>query len=65
MSETADPKTRYIACGDVVPGCKFIAHATTDAELLSKVVAHAAKDHGIAEVSPELAAKVTAAIKTG
>jgi predicted small metal-binding protein len=31
---------------------------------LKAVVAHAAHDHGITEVTPELAAKVKAAIKS-
>ena len=58
-------KPKYIACGDVVPGCDFTASASTEEELLSKVVAHAAHHHGVTEVTPELAAKVKAAIKTG
>lgn len=33
-------------------------------KLLQKVVAHAAHDHGVTEVTPELAAKVKAAIKS-
>jgi hypothetical protein len=33
-------------------------------KLLRKVVAHAAHDHGVTEVTPELAAKVKAAIKS-
>jgi predicted small metal-binding protein len=56
--------TKKIACGDVVPGCTFTATAATEEELLKKVVAHAAHDHGVKEVSPELAARVKAAIKT-
>ena len=36
----------------------------TEEELLTKVAAHAAHDHGVAEVTPELAAKVKAAIKS-
>jgi predicted small metal-binding protein len=31
---------------------------------MKRVVAHAAHDHGITEVTPELAAKVKAAIKS-
>jgi len=56
--------TRRIACGDVVAGCGFTASASTDEELIEKVVAHAAHDHGVKEVTPELAAKVKAAIKS-
>ena len=62
MSEHDSPKLKRIACGDVVPGCTFTASAPTEDELVKKVVAHAAHDHGITEVTPELAAKVKAAI---
>ena len=59
--ETA--KSKYIACAEIVPDCTFTASAATEEELLKQVVEHAAHDHGITEVTPELAAKVKAAIK--
>ncbi len=46
---------KRIACNDVVPGCTFTATATSEEELLKKVVAHASQDHGITDVTPELA----------
>jgi predicted small metal-binding protein len=46
-----------------VPDCPFEASATTEEELLKMVAAHAAHAHGITEVTPELAAKVQAAIQ--
>ena len=55
---------KHIACNDVVPGCSFTASAPSEEELMKKVAAHAAHEHGIADVPPELAAKVKAAIKT-
>ncbi len=55
---------KHIACGDVVEGCGFTAQGGTDEELLAAVKAHAAEDHGVTEVTPELAAKVKAAIRT-
>ena len=55
-------KLKYIACAAIVPDCPFTATAATEEELLTKVAAHAAHDHGITEVTPELAAKVKAAI---
>jgi predicted small metal-binding protein len=64
MSASEDTHAKYIACAEIVPECGFTASAATEEELLKKVVAHAAHDHGITEVTPELAAKVTAAIKT-
>jgi predicted small metal-binding protein len=63
MTPHESSKTRHIACGDVVPGCDFKASAPTEEELLEKVVTHAAQHHGVMEVTPELTAKVKAAIK--
>jgi predicted small metal-binding protein len=54
----------HIACNEVVPGCGFTASADTEEELTDKVAAHAAQDHGVVpEVTPELAAKVKAAMR--
>ena len=53
---------KHIACNDVVKGCGFTASAATEQELVEKVKAHAAKEHGVKEVTPDLAAKVKAAI---
>ena len=54
---------QHIACGDVVQGCEFTAEAPTEEELLAAVKAHAAADHGVKEITPELAAEVRAAIR--
>jgi predicted small metal-binding protein len=56
--------TKHIACNDVVGRCAFEASAATEEELLKQVTAHAAKDHGLTEVTPELATKVKAAIQS-
>jgi predicted small metal-binding protein len=55
--------TKHIACGEIVEGCPFTADAATEAELIEQVKAHAAHDHGIGEITPELAARVMAAIQ--
>jgi len=57
-------KAKYIACAEIVPDCPFTASAETEEELLQRVAHHAAHDHGITEVTPELAVKVKAAIKS-
>jgi len=54
---------KRIACNDVVPGCTFTATAVSEEELLKKVTAHALHDHGVIDVTPELAAKVKSAIR--
>lgn len=60
----APEATKHIACAHIVPDCPFTATAATEEELMQKVAAHAAHDHGVTEVTPELAAKVKAAIQT-
>ena len=64
MSAPETSNEKYIACAAIVPDCPFTATAATEEELLKSVAAHAAHDHGITEVSPELAAKVKASIKS-
>lgn len=57
-------ESKHIACASIVPDCPFTASAATEEELIRKVAAHAAHDHKIMEMTPELAAKVKAAIKS-
>jgi predicted small metal-binding protein len=53
---------KTFACGDVVPGCTARFTAADESAVLGLVGAHAAADHALATVSPELAAAVRAAI---
>jgi predicted small metal-binding protein len=46
-----------------MPGCSFVAEGQDVAEVLAKGAEHAKKDHGIASIPADLAAKVQAAIK--
>ena len=55
--------SKQIACNDLVAGCSFAAQAETEGELIEQVKTHAAEAHGVTEITPELAAKVKAAIK--
>ena len=64
MPAPGNSTDKYIACAALVPDCPFEATAQTEDELLEMVAAHAAHTHGITEVTPELAAKVKAAIKS-
>lgn len=57
-----EQKLKRIACADVVPECTFTASAANEEELLKQVAEHAAQEHGVKEITPELAAKVKAAI---
>ncbi len=53
-----------LACGDVVEGCATSLEAGSEEELMARVADHARDEHGVTEVSPELAAQVKGAIKT-
>ena len=64
MPATETDKAKYIACAEIMPGCSFTAAAATEEELMQKVAVHAANTHGISEFTPELTAKVKAAIKS-
>ena len=55
---------KTFACGDVVPGCTARFTADDEAAVLGLVAAHAAADHGLATVSPELVSAVRGAIVT-
>lgn len=54
---------KELTCGDVVAGCSFTTTAGTEDELMAKAAKHAHEAHGVGEITPELAAKVKAAIK--
>jgi len=55
---------KMVECAKVDPssGCKHVIRGKTDEELMRNVMAHA-KEHGIREATPELMAKVKAAIR--
>lgn len=55
--------SKHIACGNIMEGCGFTATAANEPELMQDVVRHAEEAHGVKEVTPELAAKVKAAIQ--
>lgn len=54
---------KQLKCGDLMPGCGFVAKGATEGEVLAKAAEHAKTAHGIQHVTPELAAKVKGAIK--
>ena len=64
MSNQTHTPAKHFACGVVVPDCTFVASATTEEDVMKQVATHAAQVHGLTEITPELAAKVKAAIQT-
>ena len=53
---------KLFACGAVVPGCDAVFSAPDEERILGQVAAHARRDHGITEVSPDLVESVLAHI---
>lgn len=56
-------KRMTLACGSIVPGCDFVAHADSEDELMMKAAEHARTAHGVEHMSDELKAKVRAVIR--
>lgn len=54
--------SKVMKCREVGMDCDFEARGETQQEVLTKTAEHAKKDHGLEEISPELMAKVKAAV---
>jgi predicted small metal-binding protein len=54
---------KVLKCRDVGVDCDFVARGATTEEVMEKTREHAAKEHGYAEIPPELAVKAKAAIQ--
>lgn len=55
---------KRFACGDVIPGCNATFTAADENGIFAQCVPHAAAEHGIDEVTPELQATVRSLITT-
>ncbi|CAN5890985.1 hypothetical protein BH24GEM1_BH24GEM1_13270 [soil metagenome] len=55
---------KELRCRDLGMNCEFEAKGDTEEDVLRQASAHARSAHQITEMSPELAAKVRAAIHT-
>jgi predicted small metal-binding protein len=55
---------KTFACGDVIPGCSARFTAADENGIVAQVAGHAAADHGVTDITPELAAALRARITT-
>ncbi|SFL77468.1 DUF1059 domain-containing protein [Geodermatophilus ruber] len=55
---------KAFACGDVIPGCSARFSASDEGGILAQVAGHAAADHGVTDVTPELVQAVRDHIHT-
>lgn len=51
-----------LSCGDVLPGCAARFEGDTREAVLARVADHAAADHGITDITPEVRRAVESAI---
>ena len=45
---------KQFKCGDVVPGCQWVARHDDERDLLEEISVHAREAHGMDEVPPEV-----------
>jgi predicted small metal-binding protein len=55
--------SKVLRCADVVGNCDFVAKGDSEEEILQQAAEHARSAHNISEITPEVAEKVTAAIR--
>lgn len=55
---------KHLRCRDVGLDCDFEAHGSSEDEVVQQAAAHAKRDHGIQEITPDLATRVRAAIRS-
>ena len=53
---------KSVRCGDIFPGCDFVALGRNDDEVIAVARKHANETHGLAEMDWALLAKYCAAI---
>lgn len=56
--------TKKLHCGDIMPGCDFVAEGENEDEVLSKAAEHAREKHGLNEIDDETARQVRAKIRS-
>jgi predicted small metal-binding protein len=56
---------KVMKCREVGLDCDFVATGENEGEIMAKVAKHAKEDHGMTDISPEVVAKVQAAIHEG
>ena len=54
---------KVLRCRDVGVDCDFEVRAETEEEILQKAAEHAAKDHNMTEIPPEVVEKIRQVIR--
>jgi len=54
--------SKELRCGDLMSGCSAVVEGRDENEVMTKAAEHAKSEHGLDQISPDLAGKVRAAI---
>jgi predicted small metal-binding protein len=54
--------SKVMKCGDVVPGCEYVARGQNEDEVLTRAAEHAKRDHGMESIPEDVLKKVKSAI---
>ncbi len=54
--------SKAMRCGDVVPGCEYVARGENEEEVLAAAAQHAQKAHGMTSIPDDVLTKVKSAI---
>ena len=55
--------SKVLKCSDVNPGCNYEIRGETEHDVLRRAAEHAKKDHNMANIPPDVLAKVKGAIR--
>lgn len=53
---------KVMKCGDVVPGCDYVARGKDEKEVLTQAAEHAKRDHGMESIPEDVLNKVKSAV---
>jgi len=54
---------KILKCGDLMPGCNVVIEGKDENDVMARESEHEKQRNGLATISPDMAAKVKAAIK--
>lgn len=54
---------KFLECGAVTPGCRFVAHGESEDEIMIIIAEHTHAMHGVEHMSEQLKAKIRASIR--
>ena len=55
--------TKFLRCGDVMPGCDKVIEGKDEDEVFAKAEAHARKEHNMTIILPSVMTQIGEAIK--